>query len=170
LRHFRHVYSMKINVFYVVASSSFVPALKKAIISYSRPIVIVVVRTASRQICLRSFPVTVLKPSLKVSCLQAAPVTCDLQVLYYQIHWPPSSCAACRESCLLKRMEIIETLPQTWSNLLLWYLVWFSKLIPKIFQQVYQGRTLFSETFESRGEKTNIYLRVDYNSWARNLL
>jgi len=112
LRRFRHVYSMKINVCYVVTSCSFVPALKKNSISYSR-LIVVVVRTASRQICLPSFPVTVLKPSPKVSCLQAAPVPCDLQVLYYRIHWPPSSCAACRESCLLKRMEISETLPQT---------------------------------------------------------
>ena len=47
LRRFRHVYSMKINVCYVVTSCSFVPALKKNSISYSR-LIVVVVRTASR--------------------------------------------------------------------------------------------------------------------------
>jgi hypothetical protein len=43
-------------------------------------------------------PARVILPDPLASFLQAAPVPCYLQVLYYQIHWPPSSCAACREN------------------------------------------------------------------------
>jgi hypothetical protein len=60
------------------------------------------------------------------NCTATGSVPCERQVLRLHIHWPPSSCVASRATCLLKTTQ--QT--RTWSDVLPWYLVVFSQLIP----------------------------------------